>query len=262
MELFDPAAGGLTPQPMPHRFHVPDADRVGLSIRLPDGEATHLRRVLRLKPGDAVRVFDGRGHELAARVESVTPDEVRVDTLAVADAAGEPRVAITLAQAVLKGRKFDLVIRDATMLGVTLVQPLTTAHTDTPDAAFRSPYVRARWERVAVSSAKQSGRAIVPMIHAPASFRQHISMTKGTLHIVLVEPRGGQPSHSLDTLDRRDLPERVTVTIGPEGGWSPEEVTCARDAGCLLLTLGARTLRAEAVPVAALSLQLFLWGEL
>lgn len=247
---------------MPHRFYVPDADRVGLSVRLPDGEATHLRRVLRLKPGDAVRVFDGQGHELAARVRTVTPDEVRVDTLAVADAAREPRVAITLAQAVLKTRKFDLVIRDATMLGVTLVQPLTTAHTDTPDAAFRNPSAQARWGRVAVSSAKQSGRAVVPVIHAPESFRQHIGMTQGALHIVLVEPRGGQPLHTLDTLGRREPPERVTVTIGPEGGWSPEEVTCAREAGCLLLTLGARTLRAEAVPVAALSLLLFLWGEL
>ena len=247
---------------MPHRFHVPDADRVGLSVILPEGEATHLRRVLRLKPGDTVRVFDGRGHELTARVGTVTPDEVRVDTLEVAEAAREPRVTITLAQAVLKGRKFDLVIRDATMLGVTRIQPLSTAHTDIPDAALESPSAQARWGRVAVSSAKQSGRAVVPMIEAPASFTQHISTAKGRLHIVLVEPGGGQASHSLDTLDRRELPEHITVTVGPEGGWAPEEVTCAREAGCLLLTLGARTLRAEAVPVAALSLLLYLWGDL
>ena len=246
---------------MPHRFHVPDASRAGLSLRLPDSEATHLRRVLRLKPDDAIVVFDGHGHEFTARVQTVGPGEVAVTTLVAVEPAVEPRVAITLAQAVLKGRKLDLVIRDATMLGVTTVQPLVTAHTDMPDAAMQNPSVHARWKRVAVSSAKQSGRAVIPVVHAPTSFAQHLSHTQGTLHLVLVEPRNDQPLRTFDTLDKSERPVRVTVTIGPEGGWSPDELASARKAGCVMLSLGARTLRADAVPVAALSLLLFLWGE-
>ena len=247
---------------MLYRFYVPDADQTGLSLRLPDAEATHLRRVLRLKPGDDINVFDGRGHELAARVRTVTPDDVFVDTLSIADAVPEPRVAIALAPAVLKGRKFDLVIRDATMLGVATIQPLATVRTDIPDSAIQNPAAQTRWRRIAVSSAKQSGRAVVPTVRPPVAFQQHVSDTRDALHIVLVEPRGGQPSHSFDTIDVQERPDRVTLSVGPEGGWSPDEIDAARDAGCVLLTLGARTLRADAVPVAALSLLLFLWGEL
>ena len=209
---------------MPHRFHVPDADRTGVSLRLPDDEAAHLRRVLRLKPGDAIQIFDGRGHELAARVRTVTPDDVIVDTLGVADAAPEPRVAITLAQAVLKGRKFDLVVRDATMLGVATIQPLATVRTDIPANAIQNPAAQARWRRIAVSSAKQSGRAVVPTVHTPVAFQQHVSDARDALHIVLVEPGSGQPSHAFGTLDVRPRPDRVTLSVGPEGGWSSNEI--------------------------------------
>src|SRR2546426_11773221 len=105
------------------RFYVPDAHAPGDLVALPDEEADHLTRVLRLKAGDAVRVFNGRGHEFDAVVDQAGKSGVHVRVGRAAQPAPEPRVAITLAQAVLKGDKMDDVVRDATMLGVAEIQP-------------------------------------------------------------------------------------------------------------------------------------------
>ena len=209
-----------------------------------------------------MQVFDGRGHEFSGTVRTVDRSGAIVETLQPVSPVREPRVAITLAQSVLTGRKFDTVVRDAVMLGVTGVRPLVTTHTDIPDAALRGESVRQRWERIAVASAKQSGRAVVPLIESPVPIERHLSEAAGELHVVLVEPGGDHPCSHLDDLASRSPPQDATVTIGPEGGWSESELNVARREGCTLLTLGARTLRADAVPIAAVSLLLYIWGEL
>jgi len=245
-----------------HRFYAPAASQTGLLVRLPDTEGAHLHRVLRLKAGADVRVFDGQGHEFSGTVLTVDRTGVTIETLQPIVPVREPRVAITLAQAVLTGRKFDTVVRDAVMLGVSAVCPLVTAHTDVPDAALHGESARQRWERIAVASAKQSGRAVVPVIGSPISIDRHLSDAAGELNVLLVEP-GADPSCSrLDALASRPPPRHATVALGPEGGWSEGELNDARTEGWTLVTLGARTLRADAVPVAAVSLLLYIWGEL
>jgi len=118
------------------RFFVPGACAAGDLVALPDEEAEHLARVLRLKPGDRVRVFNGTGAEFDATLAEVTRVGARVRLDTPAAAAPEPRVAITLVQAVLKGDKMDDVIRDAVMLGVAAVQPIVTRRTETTVAAL------------------------------------------------------------------------------------------------------------------------------
>ncbi len=112
------------------RFHAPDAKTPGEVVPLPDDEAEHLTRVLRLKPGDAVRVFNGRGGEFDAVVEQAGKNGVLVRVGNAQRPAPEARVAITLAQAVLKGDKMDDVVRDAVMLGVAAIQPIVTEHAE------------------------------------------------------------------------------------------------------------------------------------
>src|SRR5262245_57627751 len=109
---------------MPARFLAPDARATGALVALPADESAHLTRVLRLRSGDAVRVFDGRGREFDAVVEQAGKSGVHVRLGAAREAAAERRVAVTLAQAVLKGDKMDDVVRDAAMIGVSAVQPL------------------------------------------------------------------------------------------------------------------------------------------
>ena len=138
-------------------------------VALPADEAGHLRRVLRVQAGAAVRIFDGRGREVEARVTSVDRTGVVVEVGEPVVPAPEWRVRVTLAQAVLKGDKIDDVIRDAVMMGVASIQPMLTARTDVPEAAFSRGRRVERWQRIAVSSAKQCGRAVVPPVLAPRS---------------------------------------------------------------------------------------------
>ena len=131
-------------------------------FELPDDEAQHLSRVLRLKAGDEIAVFDGQGHEALARIASVTSRRVSVEVVEPRAAVPEPRVAVTLAQALLKSDKMDRVIRDAVMLGVSAVQPFVSRRTDVPMKAVEKGGRQDRWDRTVISSVKQCGRAVVP----------------------------------------------------------------------------------------------------
>ena len=247
---------------MTHRFYAPTASRTGIRVQLPDSEAAHLTHALRLKAGATIQIFDGQGHEFIGTIVTTDRTGTVVETLDPFDPVSEPGVAITLAQAILKGRKFDSVVRDAVMLGVSAVRPLITAHTDVPAAALRGDPARQRWENIAVASAKQSGRAVVPVIETPMSFDRHLAETRDGLRLMLVEPPTGSPHDRIDLLTTRPRPQRAMLTIGPEGGWSEDELSQARAAEWEALTLGSRTLRADAAPVVAVSVLLYVWGEL
>ena len=220
-------------------------------IELPQDEAAHLVRVLRLAAGDPIRVFNGRGDEWLATVDDAGKGYVTVRLNEKSAPAREARVPITLAVAVLKGDKMDHIVRDAVMLGVTAVQPLVTARTEI--AAVRGDR-HARWQRIAVSSAKQCGRAVVPEVRPVAPLDDVLV----TPVVMLVEPSVAVPAMAV-----RDLPalERVTLIIGPEGGWTEQELKTAVASGALLLTLGPRTLRAETVPIVALTALRVHWED-
>lgn len=247
---------------MTHRFYAPNASRTGARVRLPDSEAAHLTHTLRLKTGATIQLFDGEGHEFNGAIVTTDRTGTVVETFEPVDPAPEPRVAITLAQAVLKGRKFDSVVRDAVMLGVSAVRPLITDHTDVPDAALHSDIACQRWRRIAIASAKQSGRAVVPVIESPTSFNRHLIGTRDGLRVILVEPSTGPPSDRLNLLVSRPRPRHAMLTVGPEGGWSENELNRARAEGWEMLTLGSRTLRSDATPIVSVSVLLHVWGEL
>jgi 16S rRNA (uracil1498-N3)-methyltransferase len=237
------------------RFYAPAAGVTGARILLPVDEAEHLTRVLRLSIGGRVRVFDGRGAEYEAVVDSQDREGVRLIIGAPCAPVPEPRVAITLAQAVLKGDKMDEVVRDAVMIGVAAIQPLLTARTEISIAALTRGRRRERWERIAVSSAKQCGRAVVPRILEAQPFAG-VSIPQPVF--VLVEPGvgSGVPLRDLGS----DIPAQATLLVGPEGGWTPEEVRVAATLGTLV-TLGGRTLRADAMALVALAAVFARWGE-
>jgi 16S rRNA (uracil1498-N3)-methyltransferase len=179
---------------------------------------------------------------------------VRLRIGAPCDPAPEPKVAVTLAQAVLKGDKMDDVVRDAVMIGVAAIQPIITARTESSTAALQRGKRRERWLRIAVSSAKQCGRAVVPPILdakpflQPASAASDLGLPSPVL--VLVEPRASH-GRMLADLDLA-MPSQATLVVGPEGGWTAEELTIASSVA-QFVTMGGRTLRADAMALVALA---------
>ena len=232
------------------------------TVLLPKDEAEHLVRVLRLGPGDTVAIFDGRGLECLAKVVSAERRDVRVQVLSRVEPAAEAAVPLVLVQAVLKGDKMDDVVRDAVMLGVAAIQPIVTTRTEVTVAALTRGGRLDRWRRVALASVKQSRRAVIPEIRGPLTFESWLDEPQAAATLMLVEPAAATGAEPLSILRTQEIPSDAAIVVGPEGGWTDAELTAAGQRGIRAVTLGHRTLRADAVPIAAISVLQFLWGDL
>ncbi len=245
------------------RFYAPALDPAALEVTLPPDEASHLTRVLRLGPGDAVTVFDGRGLEFRAQVARAARGTV---TLALAERvtpAAEPAVPLALVQAVLKADAMDDVVRDATMMGAARIDPVITSHVAVKEHVIVSGRAVERWRRIAVSSTKQCRRATVPVVSEPRPLDAWLRRAGDEWKLMLVEPAAMQGGESdMRALAARPRPSSVALLVGPEGGWSSDERSRAAAAGCVPVSLGALTLRADAVPIAAIAVLRFVLGDL
>jgi len=244
------------------------------SVRLASDEARHLRDVLRLQPGDEVFVFDGTGREFRCQVELSQREAAQLKVLGPSESArSESPLRLTLAVALLKGDKFDLVVQKATELGVACVIPVITKHADirlrdSSDAAKRV----ARWQRIAVEAAKQSGRAVVPEITSPIDFESLVQTTKSQsegvegaaeemAQVIMFSERNGEPLLAASR-NLSPKPTSLTAVVGSEGGWADEELALARQAGWSIVTLAGRILRAETAAIAVTALLQHLYGDL
>jgi 16S rRNA (uracil1498-N3)-methyltransferase len=235
------------------RFHAPPTAFTQTTVTLTADEARHLRDVLRLKAGDEVYVFNGRGREFRCSVSNTKRDsaELRIEA-EVEPAKPESQLQLNLCVALLKGEKFDLVVQKATELGVTAVTPLITRHADIhlrdqSDATKRV----ARWQRIALEAAKQSGRAFVPEITLPVAFETALEGLG-----VMFSERGGEPFESLTGAGS------MTALVGSEGGWADEEIEAARARDFHIVTLDGRILRAETAAIAVTVLMQHRFGDL
>jgi 16S rRNA (uracil1498-N3)-methyltransferase len=253
------------------RFYAPpgafNANRE--RVELATDEARHLREVLRLKAGAEVYVFDGTGREFHCRIEESRREVAQLEVIGeVAPARPESSLNLTLAVALLKGEKFDLVVQKATELGVARIVPVVTKLADIrlrdeSDATRRV----VRWQRIALEAAKQSGRAVVPEIVDPVSFaavlqnaRLDSAADAEFRHLMFSEREG----ESLEAARGRmgANVSALTALVGSEGGWTNEELAAARAASWTIVTLGGRTLRAETAAIAVTVLLQHLAGDL
>jgi 16S rRNA (uracil1498-N3)-methyltransferase len=242
------------------RFYVPEVDERAERVDVPDEEAEHLVRVLRLGVGDEVDVFDGRGGMWRAAIVHAGKKAAAIRPLERVAAARELDVRVTLVMSVLKGDKMDDVVRDAVMLGVAAIHPVVSERAETSIAALARGNRSARWERIAVSSAKQCARAVVPAVHHPMPLDWYWNEHTDAMRLMCVEPSAALGE--VRTVRQIVRPPAVHLIVGPEGGWSVTEIAAAHDSGAILMSLGARTLRADAVPIVALTALLTTWGEL
>jgi len=234
------------------RFHAPPTAFTEQTVTLTAEEARHLRDVLRLKTGDEVYVFDGRGREFRCSVSN-TKAELRIES-EVEPAKPESQLQLNLCVALLKGEKFDLVVQKATELGVTTITPLLTRYADIhlrdqSDATKRV----ARWQRIALEAAKQSGRAFVPEISLPMAFDAALDVEGDG---VMFSERDGEELESLTATSA------ITALVGSEGGWADEEIEAARARNFHIVTLGGRILRAETAAIAVTVLMQHRFGDL
>jgi 16S rRNA (uracil1498-N3)-methyltransferase len=240
------------------RVLIPTIVATDRAVALDAADAHHLLRVLHMAVGDEVRVFDGRGREWLAHLASAGRASASLDIIHEVTPAPEPHVRVTLAIGLLKGEQMDAVVRDATMLGAFSIVPITTKHVAVPSRAWKSNAAIERWQRVAVASAKQCGRAVVPQVGAVAPFAQVLTAAPGVPSFMCVEPALAIQDAAGVKAGAR--PVAAMVFVGPEGGWSAEEVEQGRAAGATLVHLGPRTLRAETVPTVVLTALWTAWG--
>jgi 16S rRNA (uracil1498-N3)-methyltransferase len=241
------------------RFYAPDLDPDLATVTLSPEEARHLTRVLRLGAGAEVSVFDGRGTEFRAQVEVAVRETASLRLVERLPSPPSPAVQTVVVQAVLKGSSMDDAIRDATMMGAEAIEPVLTAHADVKASFVRRPETLERWRRVALAAVKQSRRATLPSISPPREFDEWLAAPSGAMKLLFVEPTVQVGAMSLKSALEYHVPARAEVLLGPEGGWAQGEVDAAIAIGCVPVTLGALTLRAESMPVAALAALGAIW---
>jgi 16S rRNA (uracil1498-N3)-methyltransferase len=241
------------------RFYVPDLDPAAERVALPADEAEHLARVLRLGVGAEVDAIDGHGGLWRAEVVRVNKRSATVRLIERGQAEPESRVPITLVSSVLKADKMDGVVRDAVMLGVTAIQPIVTERAEVTLSAIGRGHRVARWRRIAVASIKQCGRAVLPPVAEAVTLDAYLARPTAEIRLVCVEPSADDGARSVHDVPKND---GAHIIVGPEGGWSPAEIATMVKAGVILMSLGRRTLRADAAPIVALTALLTAWREL
>ncbi|MCC7464042.1 MAG: 16S rRNA (uracil(1498)-N(3))-methyltransferase [Gammaproteobacteria bacterium] len=235
----------------------------GATVELPALASSHVTRVLRLRAGDALTLFNGRGGEYTATLaRPVARDHasVKVDTHAAVER--ESPLALTLLQAIARGERMDLIVQKATELGVARIVPLTTERSvvrlDERQAARRLEH----WRAVAIAACEQCGRNRPPQIDAITDFERLADATCG------LAPGERSPRLMLEPDAPAALAARAvgltaaTLLVGPEGGWSEREAALARRSGFTACRLGPRVLRTETAPLAALAVLQALAGDL
>ena len=238
------------------RIYLP-ATLHGHSIITLDAKAAgHVVRVLRLRTGAALRIFNGQGDEYAAHVESIARDAVCVQLGEMLPRDVESPLRIHLAQGISRAERMDYVMQKAVELGVVEITPLETSRCVVRLDATRAAKRTEHWQGVIVSACEQSGRARLPVLHPNAPLGAWLARRSGEQRLVL-HP---DAPHVL-----RSLPAptgSIGLVIGPEGGLSDDELEQAIAAGCKPVRLGPRILRTETAALAALCALQTLWGDL
>ncbi|HTU31697.1 MAG TPA: 16S rRNA (uracil(1498)-N(3))-methyltransferase [Solirubrobacteraceae bacterium] len=239
------------------RVHVSEPLAAGRRHTIEGDAANHITRVLRLEPGAPLTVFDGRGGEYSARIETLRKNAVIIEVQARSPSSRESSLSLTLAQGVSRGERMDWVVQKATELGVTAVVPVLTERTVVKLDARQSERKLAHWQGIAVAACEQSGRDKIPDIVAPLSLSDFLRAIDPQTTRLLLSPTGTQRVTDLKAPERK-----LVVLIGPEGGLAETEQRAAIGAGFLAVKMGPRILRTETAAVAALTLLQHQFGDL
>lgn len=242
------------------RFYVPQPQIEKGMLRVEGNEVRHIRRVLRLKAGDEIVVFDGSAKEYEGKIIEESPSSIVIKIQNTFISGKESHLEITLAQSLLKGEKMDYLIQKATELGVKEIIPFFSSRSIPLLEKSRRLRRHHRWERIAVEASKQCGRGVVPKIEPLQDYSEMLqNISLDFLRLILWEEEGTRLKEVLEGSKEKT---KIFFIVGPEGGLSQVEVGHAKQKGFIPVTLGKRILRSETASLCLLSILQYEWGDI
>jgi 16S rRNA (uracil1498-N3)-methyltransferase len=240
------------------RVYVEIPVTTGRQLVLEGSAANHIARVLRLRNGDCLTLFDGSGGEFGARIESLRKDTVVVSVEEHRELERESPLFLTLAQGISRGERMDWVVQKATELGVSRIVPVFTKRSVVRLDERQAERKNQHWRAIAIAACEQCGRNRIPELAEPVHFFDAIGQegSPGATRLLL------SPDGDLRIDDLRGLGAGITVLIGPEGGLEDTEQEAALAAGFKAVRLGPRVLRTETAAIAALTIIQSYFGDL
>ena len=239
------------------RFYVPQPFAIGQEFTLPDTTFRHAVQVLRLGVGEPLILFNGEGGEYLAQISNVSKRSASVLIDSVSSIETESPVHLTLVQAVIKPDKMDFALQKAVELGVATIQPLTTQRSVIRIGKEKADKKMQHWEGIMQAACEQSGRTRLPQLTAPLELDDWLEQPVDGSRLILAP--GDYPHINALPLD---LPTPISLLIGPEGGFTDEEVALCLQAGVMPVSLGPRILRAETASITALALLQHRYGDI
>lgn len=232
----------------------------GRSAALPDDAAAHAVRVLRLRAGDAITLFNGDGHEYPARLVSASARELRAEVVSRQSPTREPPLRVALIQALARGEKMDWIVQKATELGAERIVPVTTERSEVKLDAARGEKRLEHWRAVVIAACEQCGRNALPRIEAPVDLSAWLeaNATPGPAARWMLHPEAATRPRDVQASPSMTL----ELAIGPEGGFGETDLTALRAHGFRELALGPRILRTETAGIAVLAALQALYGDL
>lgn len=240
-----------------NRIYCPSPLSEEIEVDLTPAGAYHVARVLRMRVGAPLVVFDGNGGEYRAEIVHISGGAVRVKLTQRTAGVAESPLKITLVQGVSRGERMDWTLQKATELGASAIAPVLTARSvvrlDEKQAAKKQEH----WRGIVIAACEQCGRTRIPTVSTPTTLKNYLAASrKEGLRLAL------SPTAPASLAGLASLPSKVELLIGPEGGLDDDELAAARAAGFTPVRLGPRVLRTETAAVVALSVLQALWGDL
>lgn len=244
---------------IPHIFQ-PGPLNIGEQVTLSDDAAGHIGRVLRMKPTQQVSLFNGEGGEYLCELEEVGKKAVTAKVISFDDHCAESPLKVHLGQGISRGDKMDFTIQKAVELGVTEITPIFSERCGVKLTGDRLEKKHQQWQKIAISAAEQSGRNIIPRVHPPIKLNQWLEQDTDEVKITL-HPRA---QYSIKTLAQSQQTKisSIRFVVGPEGGFTDDEIAQTKQAEFIDIKLGPRILRTETAALTVLSALQLQLGDL
>ena len=242
-----------------HRFYVSPANWDSPALALTGSEAHHARDVLRMKIREKLVLFNGRGREITAEIAELGRDKIALRKLHEAETP-PLRCRIVLGQAIPKGKNMELIVQKAVEIGAAEIAPIVSDRTVVQIDSETAAQKQAKWQQIAIEAAKQCGQNWLPRVHAPRRLTEFFSSaSEESFDLRLIGSLQPDARHLKKILEdysteHRDRPRSVMILVGPEGDFTPAELSLARRHGCQPITLGPVILRVETAALYCLSI--------